>query len=123
MYRAKSKDYGTNFINTLEDANKLVNDVKSSGFAMIVDMGTMILNQNTPESILPVLANTKHIHVSMPFLKPMNEEAKNYDAWLKELLAIIKFSSYNKYLSIEMANVDKNNIKSSLELLKKYTME
>lgn len=113
------KEYGTNFINTLEEAYSLVNDVASDGFKMIVDSSTMLINNDKPELINKVLSNVCHIHLSMPYLKPLNIEYTNYQDWILEFISVIKNSNYSNYLSIEMANVEKNNIVQSIELLSK----
>lgn len=112
------KVYGTNFINTLAQANQLVNDVDSLGFAMIIDSSTMLINQDEPAIILDVLSNTKHIHLSMPFLKPLNREFDNHAGWIHEFVNVIKSSNYQYYLSIEMANVTQEDIRASLKLLR-----
>ena len=110
-------DYGTNFINTLFEANRLVNEVKSSGFSMIIDSSTMILNNDSPCDILSVIDNTKHIHISMPFLKPFNTEYANYKDWIYEFIKTIRNSSYNNFVSIEMANASLSDISKSLAIL------
>jgi sugar phosphate isomerase/epimerase len=117
------KDYGTNFINTLEDAQRLVKDVNSNGFRMIIDTSTMILNKNNPNAIVGVLDYVKHIHISMPFLKPLNQEYKNHEAWLRDLFAIIRRSEYNNYVSIEMLNTEQQNVLLSLKVLIKLATE
>lgn len=111
--------YGTNFINTLAQANQLVNDVDSLGFAMIIDSSTMLINQDSPTSILDVLPNTKHIHLSMPFLKPLNQDFDKYANWIDYFIKTIKSSTYPHYLSIEMANVAPEDINQSLDILRK----
>ena len=111
--------YGTNFINTLAQANQLVNDVKSSGFKMIIDTSTMLINNDSPTRILDVLTNTKHIHLSMPFLKPFNHEFDNFANWIQNFINIIKISGYSHYISIEMVNVQEDDISDTLHILNK----
>lgn len=110
--------YGTNFINTLTEATQLVDDVQSDGFGMIIDCSTMLINQDKPEDALAVLHNTRHIHMSMPFLKPLNQEFTQYKVWIERFLSIIKNSDYDKYISIEMVNATQLDIGNSLTLLK-----
>lgn len=109
------KEYGTNFINTVLEANQLVDDVKSSGFGMIIDTGTMIMNNDQPRLVLEVLANTKHIHISMPFLKPLNWQVSSYEIWFKQFLVFIKNSVYNKFVSIEMVNACPEDINKIIQ--------
>ncbi|WP_150465676.1 sugar phosphate isomerase/epimerase family protein [Francisella sp. SYW-2] len=110
-------EYGTNFINSLSEADKLVNGVKSDGFAMIVDSSTMMINGNSPKDILPVIENTKHIHISMPFLKPLNKEYESNKKWILEFINTIKNSGFNEYVSIEMANVSKDDVLESINII------
>lgn len=112
-----SKEYGTNFINTLTEANQLVNDVQRLGFGMIIDTGTMLINHDNPQLALEVLANTKHIHISMPFLKPLNQDFIKHEAWIKQFLLLIKNSCYDKFISLEMANASQDDIKKSIACL------
>ena len=111
------KEYGTNFINTLSETNELVNEVQSDGFAMIIDSSTMIINQDQPEFDVEILKNTKHIHLSMPFLKPLNHEFTTNETWVKQFLNHIQSSDYKRYVSIEMANATQKDIAASLNLL------
>lgn len=109
--------YETNFINTIFLADQLVKDVNTPGFAMIVDCGTMLSNNNAPNDILEVLDNTKHIHISTPFLKPLNQYIENYRHWFSEFINVIKKTDYAHYLSIEMANVTLDDVELSLNYL------
>jgi sugar phosphate isomerase/epimerase len=118
-----AKDYGTNFINTVDSAYQLVSNVASDGFGMIIDTGTMLLNKDEPELILMVLSKVKHIHISMPFLKPFNQDFSHYIDWFTRFISIVKTSAYNEYLSIEMANASKDDIERSIELLSKLVRE
>ncbi len=111
------ESYETNFINTIYQADQLVKDVNTPGFAMIVDCGTMLSNHNAPSDILAVLANTKHIHISTPFLKPLNQKIEDYGSWFREFIHVIKSSDYSDFLSIEMANVTPADVELSLKYL------
>lgn len=113
--------YGTNFITNLKSANQLVNEVASIGFRMIIDTGTMLLNQDSGTQIQEVIGNTRHIHISMPFLKPLNQECQVYAQWLKEFIAEVKISGYQQYLSIEMINASLQDVEQSLFILANLT--
>jgi sugar phosphate isomerase/epimerase len=110
-------EYGTNYINTLMEANNLVDNVKSKGFSMIVDSSTMIMNGDKPADLLCVLDNTKHIHLSMPFLKPLNKEYDKHKSWVIDFVSTIKTSGFDKFLSIEMANASEEDIIKSVNIL------
>lgn len=109
--------YGTNFINTLDEASQLVKDVRSDGFGMIIDTSTMLINQESPELAYEALANAKHIHISMPFLKPLNHEYPNYKLWLNHFFKLIKSSDYDAYISIEMVNASYVDVEISINIL------
>jgi sugar phosphate isomerase/epimerase len=110
-------EYGANFVNSLKEANQLVNDVNSIGFKMIVDISTMLINKDQPEAALPVLGNVRHIHISMPFLKPLNQEYLHHQLWLDKFITLIKQSNYDKYVSIEMINAATEDVLQSLDIL------
>ena len=89
--------YGTNFINTTEEAIELIKQVNSDGFKLNLDIGTMIQNE---ESISLLKGNVKllnHIHISEPFLKKIEQRALH-----RELLEFLKSEKYAGFVSIEM---------------------
>lgn len=112
-----SVQYGTNFVTNLESANQLVNDVASKGFKMIIDTGNMLLDQDDLSLIPSVIVNTKHVHISMPFLKPLNLEYQKHKDWLNRFVKTLKTLEYDKYLSIEMLNPSIIDISQSLAVL------
>jgi sugar phosphate isomerase/epimerase len=91
--------YGTNFINTTEEAFQLAGEVKSKGFMVNVDLGTMIYNQEDPEKILADISCVNHIHISEPYLVPLERRSMH-----KVLFTLMEQKGYKGYLSIEMKN-------------------
>ena len=93
--------YGTNFINNTNQAFELTKIVKSKGFMVNIDLGTIIQNN---ESLRILDDNTlliNHVHISEPNLATIEKRAKHIE--LAELLANC---GYNNFVSIEMKNMD-----------------
>lgn len=104
--------YGTNFVNTTEQAVDLIERVNSKGFKLNLDAGTMIENEE-PVSIL--LGNEdlmNHVHISEPYLKKIliRDLHKNLYSLLKEI-------NYTGFISVEMGY--QNNL-TDIEDVMKY---
>ena len=99
---ANPKIYNTNYINDTKSALELVKKVKSKGFLLNLDLGTMISNN---EDLLKVLkGNVKyinHVHISEPNLKPIEEREVH-----RKLKNILLSEGYHGYISIEMGKVE-----------------
>lgn len=89
--------YNTNYINDTASALKLVQEVKSEGFKLNLDVGTMIENQEQIEEIQGQVALVSHVHISEPKLKEI--EKRNLHM---ELAKCLKREKYNGFISIEM---------------------
>lgn len=106
--------YNTNFINTTEEAFKIVQDVNSPGFKVNLDLGTMIENNETLDLIGTNLKLINHIHISEPRLKPIKERT------LHKCLFDLLSDKYDKYISIEMEKqTDLYIIEKSMRYVKK----
>lgn len=93
--------YGTNFINTTMEAFKLVKDVNNRGFQVNVDLGSIIENNENLDIIADNISLVNHIHISEPSLNSIIKRELHTD-----LFKILKIQSYNKYISIEMRNLE-----------------
>ncbi len=89
--------YGTNYINTTAEALALVKTVNSPGFMLNLDAGTMIENGEDVDVLAGNEAYINHVHVSEPFLKPI--ERRTLHTRLAEFLHA---ADYRGYVSIEM---------------------
>jgi sugar phosphate isomerase/epimerase len=85
--------YGANFITETEDAFDLVKDVSSKGFQVNVDLGAMINNGESIESVAKNIDKVNHIHISEPYLAPIKR---------RELHKQLACLEYDKYISVEM---------------------
>ena len=114
------KEYGTNFLNNIHQTYNLVKKIKSSNIKINLDTGEILMNsetQNIEKIIKKCIKFINHVHISKPYLKPIN----NKKFFLK-LINILKKYNYTKWVSIEMRNQDKNNfenVKKAIRLLKK----
>lgn len=107
--------YNTNYVNTTEEAVKLVNLVASEGFLVNLDFGTMIANEEDLallEENIPVI---HHIHISEPGLKSIQKREMHI-----RLAELLRAKNYEGYVSIE---VGKQEDLESLEEMMKYVAE
>lgn len=104
---ANPEIYGTNFINTTQDAFNFVKEINCSGLMVNVDLGTILNNNESLDIVEKNLDLVNHIHVSEPYLERIIPRKIHED--LSEMLAQNK---YDKYVSIEMKNLN------SIELVK-----
>lgn len=89
--------YGTNFINTHKEAFDLVRVVNHPHFGVIVDVGSMIANEETVAFLEEHIQQINHIHISEPYLVPIEQRDLHRD-----LFALLHRLSYDKVVSIEM---------------------
>ena len=92
--------YGTNFINTTEEAIELARLVNSQGFKINLDLGTIIENQENVQIINSNISLINHVHISMPYLKTIDFQNK----YILEVIKILVQNNYQKVISIEMGN-------------------
>ena len=91
--------YNTNYINGTPDAIALIKAVRSPGFLLNLDVGTMIHND---ESVGVLEGNVKyinHVHISEPNLVPLKKRELH-----AELMRALKREDYRGAVSIEMSN-------------------
>lgn len=93
--------YGTNFINTTQEALRIIGDVNSPGFRLNLDVGTMIENKEAIDDLAGHADKISHVHISEPYLKPIQERPLH-----NELAQFLKSNSYESYVSIEMGKIE-----------------
>lgn len=91
---ANPKIYGTNFINTTDDAINFIKQVKSEGFKLNLDFGTVITNNENLHLISENIYLINHVHISEPFLEPILPRKEH-----RELYDILKANGYNFYVT------------------------
>lgn len=93
--------YGTNFLNTLDEALSFVEAVDHPAIAAILDLGAMHMNGDfdSLSEALPALApKLNHVHVSEPDLAPAPADPNR----LAPVLSGLAQQGYKKAVSIEM---------------------
>lgn len=107
------KIYGTNFINTTDEAFEFVKKVNNSGFKVNIDLGTIIQNNENVENIINNISLVNHIHISEPNLILIKKRLIH-----KELAYELKNIGYDKYVSIEMKNTGEiNDVKQTMKYI------
>lgn len=101
------KEYGTNFLNTTEDAFNFVLKVNSLGLKVNLDLGTIILNNERINNVVNknILSLIGHIHISEPYLNTIIKRIES-----KELIDLLKKYNYPYWISIEMKEVPEGGI-------------
>ena len=89
--------YNTNYINTTSSAVKLINDVKSKGFKLNLDIGTMIVNDEDVDIIKDNVHLINHVHISEPHLEAIKQRFLH-----KRIAKILSDNKYDRCISIEM---------------------
>ncbi|MEO8241900.1 MAG: sugar phosphate isomerase/epimerase family protein [bacterium] len=92
--------YGTNFLNTLEQARAFVETVAHPSIKVILDVGAMVMNAES--SVVTGLAQTmpmlSHVHLSQPQLAPALASVDQ----AAEVLSALNAARYSGAVSIEM---------------------
>ena len=95
-----AREYGTNFINNVDEAIDLVMDVGHPHFKMILDTSTIILNgDNILDAIERASQHFAHFHISAPMLMPISELQIDHERIAQQLNDI----GYDGLVSVEMA--------------------
>ncbi|MDR1686089.1 MAG: sugar phosphate isomerase/epimerase [Desulfovibrio sp.] len=97
---ANPQIYGTNFINRTEEAFAFVRKVGGKGFAVNLDIGTMVECNEAVSIIESNLTLINHIHISEPHLAQVRRRTLH-----TELRALPALAHYGKFISIEMSNM------------------
>lgn len=89
--------YGTNFINTTNQALDFVKKCNVEGLKINFDLGTVIYNEENLSVLENNLKWINHIHISEPYLEEIQKHSLH-----KELASILRKEKYANYISIEM---------------------
>lgn len=93
--------YGTNFLNTLDEAAGFVAHADHPGIVLILDLGAMHMNGSfgtVPSAVSGLMPKLNHVHVSEPNLVPAPADP----AALAPVLKALRTGGYDKAVSIEM---------------------
>lgn len=111
--------YGTNFLNTLEEALAFIEHVDHPAIAPILDLGAMHMNASfdtVPEQLDALLPKLNHVHVSEPELAQAPADPNR----LAPVLSVLETQGYDKAISIEMRRPEDAlaGVKTSLAALR-----
>lgn len=90
--------YHTNYMNTTQQVLDLIREVNNSGFALNLDVGTMVYNGESAELLKGHVGSISHVHISEPMLKPVVPRDLH-----RELIEILREEGYAGYVSLEMS--------------------
>lgn len=93
--------YGTNYINTTQEAFALIDEVASANFKLNLDVGTMIYNQEAVSGLAGKAEYINHVHISEPNLVLIEKRKLHQELadWLREV-------KYEGFVSVEMGRQD-----------------
>ncbi len=89
--------YGTNYLNTTEEAIELIKMVQSGGLGLNLDFGTIIQNDESLDIVEKNISLISHVHISEPNLVEIQHRPQHI-----ELSKLLKAKDYNGFISIEM---------------------
>lgn len=89
--------YNTNYINNTSSAIELIKLVKSPGFKLNLDIGTMIANNEDIKVIENNVDLINHVHISEPYLEKIQKRKLH-----NMIAALLLENNYNRCVSIEM---------------------
>ncbi len=108
--------YGTNFLNETLDTFQFVEAVNSKGLKVNVDIGTMILMEESPSMLKEYKYLVNHLHLSVPNLEYVEPHPIH-----QQLHDVLNEIEYDKYISIEMRNFgDINKVASAVSYLVEF---
>lgn len=93
--------YGTNFINTTQEAFEFVQELSNPGVKVNLDLGTIIENNESLGDIFQNLDFINHIHISEPYLECIKQRSLHM-----ELRQGLEKYGYGGCVSIEMKKQD-----------------
>lgn len=102
--------YHTNYINTTEEAIRLIQTVNSEGFRLNLDIGTMIENGEAISLLDGAEHLINHVHISEPGLTQIKERSLH-----RELSEFLRAASYKGFVSIETGRRNSKNDKNGKE--------
>lgn len=111
--------YNTNYINGTFSALELIEQVDSDGFKLNLDVGTMIVNDESVMDLKSKVKRINHVHISEPCLRPIDKRTLHFE--LKDLLLS---EGYKGFISIEMGKVeDLSVLRKKMEYVAKVFMK
>lgn len=104
--------YGTNFMNTTQEAITICRMINTPGVGINFDLGTVIENNEDIQACIENLDIISHIHISEPFLELIKVRDLH-----KRLFNLLKQAGYKKYISIEMKEQKLLNVLHTIDYI------
>lgn len=107
-----SKEYNCNYINTIEECEKLVRQIDSSNIKMMVDLGNAIMENDKWHYLKDKMDIIYNIDIAHPYMKPFSSPHEaNY-----RFKRVLKDNGYNKNINLEML-IKEDNKNSEIKIL------
>ena len=111
--------YGTDFLNTTEEAIGFIRQINNDSFKLNLDIGTMLYYCERPKVIVGNEGMIGHVHFSEPYLERIRNHSEHY-----EVIKVLKDCLYNKTISIEMKKQDsKKDIEDTMAYVRDLLFE
>ena len=95
--------YGCDFIHTVQEAAELVERTGSSGIGLQLDVGSLSMADESPDSLIPdVVHILKHVHASEPHLQVLGEGEASEGGWHRAVGGALERAGYDGWVSAEM---------------------
>jgi len=107
-----SKHYNCNFLNTIDEVGDITLKINNPKIKMMVDIGNCLMENDNFENIIKYKNIINHIHISTPFMKPLNDIFINNNINninYKKFIGILNKINYDKVISLEFLNNDNSN--------------
>ena len=111
--------YNTHFMNYTEQAVEMAYKANSDGIKVNVDLGTIIYNEEDLNYLKQIPEYISHVHISEPYLRPVNEKHKEMHRYLVEFGK----SHPDIYISIEMGKSDIDVVKNIIDYISELRYE
>jgi sugar phosphate isomerase/epimerase len=102
-----SKSYNCNFLNTIDEVGNITLKINHPKIKMMIDIGNILMENDNFENILKYKDIIYHIHISTPFMHPLNNNFLNNNNninYYKKFITILNQIDYNKIISLEFLN-------------------
>lgn len=109
---ANPESYGTNFLNTTSEALEMVKLVDSPSLKLNLDIGTVLQNNENVMELSSVIPHASHVHISEPSLAAVQERPEH-----RQVAKILRSENYDGWISLEMKNLGRKQLSSSLEVV------
>ena len=111
--------YNTRFMNYTEQAVEMAYKSSSDGIKVNIDLGTIIYNEEDINYLKQIPEYINHVHISEPYLRPINEKHKEMHRYLLEF----GMSHPDIYISIEMGKSDIEVVKNIINYISELRYE